>query len=198
MGDACAIERCGGPAERAHHILVISENVDGAATIWKEADDGLARSGEPDEKEQRHDLVYSDPCKRARACCCCLAGNALRCCRSRRSDGEGPRRPASAVTTLIQQAETGPQLTNEVLGSVPSLKGHLLRKLTKAAAAPHRPAGHFSPYRCRQADEGRRDIARISAGPITYLSHIAATSAAYRPSHSRRAWCRPSRGRRRR
>ncbi|MER9209730.1 MULTISPECIES: hypothetical protein [unclassified Mesorhizobium] len=135
MGDACAIERCGRPAERAHHILVISENVDGAATIWKEADDGLARSGEPDEKEQRHDLVYSDPCKRARACCCCLAGNALRCCRSRRSDGEGPRRPASACTTLIQQAETGPQLTNEVLGSVPSLKGHLLRKLTKAAAA---------------------------------------------------------------
>jgi hypothetical protein len=32
-----------------------------------------------------------------------------------------------AGTTLIQQAETaaGPQLTNEVLASVPSLKGHL-------------------------------------------------------------------------
>ncbi|WP_245437095.1 hypothetical protein [Mesorhizobium helmanticense] len=32
-----------------------------------------------------------------------------------------------AGATLIQQAETaaGPELTNEVLGSVPSLKGHL-------------------------------------------------------------------------
>ncbi|ESY39186.1 hypothetical protein NKK48_06680 [Mesorhizobium sp. C386A] len=30
-----------------HHILVISENFDGAATIWKEADDGLAVAASP-------------------------------------------------------------------------------------------------------------------------------------------------------
>ncbi|TIO09232.1 hypothetical protein [Mesorhizobium sp.] len=43
------------------------------------------------------------------------------------SSGLNMAQVRQAGTTLIQQAETaaGPQLTNEVLASVPSLKGHL-------------------------------------------------------------------------